>query len=69
MLLYTTLIEDGVQKMVVLEHLLSISVEIYLCQIKLETLIDINQDEICQATSKSFHGSSVQTKDVMSEKI
>ena len=30
--------------------------------------IDINQDEICHATSKSFHGSSVQTKDVMSEK-
>ena len=30
--------------------------------------IDINQDKIYHATSKSFHGSSVQTKDVMSEK-
>ena len=29
--------------------------------------IDINKDEISHATSKSFHGSSVQTKDVMSE--
>ena len=35
---------------------------------KLDFSIDIIQDEICHATSKSFHGSSVQTKDVMSEK-
>ena len=31
--------------------------------------IDLNQGEICHATSKSFHGSSVQTKDIMSEKL
>ena len=30
--------------------------------------IDINQDEICHATSNSFHGSIVQTNDVMSKK-
>ena len=29
--------------------------------------IDINQDKICHATSKSFHGSSIQTKYVISE--
>ena len=31
--------------------------------------MDINQDEICYATSKSFHGSSVQTKYGMSEEM
>ena len=30
--------------------------------------MDNNQDKICHATSNLFHGSSVQTKDVMSAK-
>ena len=30
--------------------------------------MDNNQDEICHETWNSFHGSSVQMKDIMSEK-
>ena len=31
--------------------------------------MDNNQDEICHETWNSFHGSSVQMKDIMSEKL
>ena len=35
--------------------------------LKLLEVIDIKQHEICHATSKAFHGSSVQTKDLKNE--